>query len=44
MKAAYWKIKGQPDDHPDEFVAQAVEKVLAQCSERRFDVDFREQT
>lgn len=41
VKAAYWKIKGQPDDHPDEFVNQAVEQVLAQCSERRFDCDFR---
>jgi hypothetical protein len=43
VKAAYWKIKGQPDDHSDEFVSQAVDQVLEQCSERRFDVDLREQ-
>jgi hypothetical protein len=41
VKASYWMIKGQPDDHPDAFVEQAAEAVFNQCGENQLHCDFR---
>jgi hypothetical protein len=43
VKAAYWKILGQPDDYPTEWVAEKRNQVIAAADSGAMWVDFRDE-